>query len=321
MSEHTEISGIFARQRAERERRQEEERREKVKAQQTHDLALAFSAVSHCEEGTLPPGADFFPEFAARLTRLAWLLSFRGLLEYMLGRVAATRETDGPHERDARAFVVHLMREANAGNQETVAGLLREAEEQKLPFGLSVNGWLRYRLHQTMLDLQREEEAPALADGSAVSQGQGEAGNAPGYPTPVDIILTAVESKRTEGRLRAEAERRRHLANHHLRRVPYPPGCERAETNHSDFWTAEGWTGRFLEAAAALQGLGVHCVPASVRADPRCVDAHRVSIYFWGARLPGRARVAAERGAKGQRRPDCEHRLAACPSGRDQLAS
>src|SRR5215475_11012571 len=65
MSEHTGISDIFARQRAERDRIREEQVRDQERVAQLQELGDAFLAVRHCVVRTVPTGADFFAEFAA----------------------------------------------------------------------------------------------------------------------------------------------------------------------------------------------------------------------------------------------------------------
>jgi hypothetical protein len=147
MSDRPSIDDILVRQRAERERQEEEQRRAEQAARRHRELVEAFHAVRYCTQQDLPSGTDFFEAFARRLTELVRLLSQRGELTGLLERVRDISEGASEHERDARAFVVHLLCVAVDGQQQEVAQRLREANG--LPFMGCVNEWLRRDLAQT----------------------------------------------------------------------------------------------------------------------------------------------------------------------------
>jgi hypothetical protein len=153
MSDLPSLSDIFSSQQAERQRLAEQERLEAEAALQHRELLGAFHAVRYCTTGSLPAEADFFAEFACRLTALVRLLSQRGELEELVKRVSDVREVEWETDRDACLFVARLLVMANNGQEAEVAQALWEADG--MPFTARFNEWLRRDLQSTYFGYYR----------------------------------------------------------------------------------------------------------------------------------------------------------------------
>jgi nucleoside phosphorylase len=149
MSDSLNIDEVLSGQRAARQRREEQERQEEEAAQRHRELVEAFHHVRYCTNDSLPSGTDFFEEFSRRVIELVRLLSQRGELDGLLDCIKDISEISSVNERDARAFVVHLLGVAVQGDQQEVARRVREAVQ--LPFRGHVNEWLRRDLESTFL--------------------------------------------------------------------------------------------------------------------------------------------------------------------------
>jgi hypothetical protein len=153
------LDDILAQQQAEKDRLAEQERLEDEAVHRRLELLKPFHDVRNCTLDSLPPGSDFFAEFAHRLTTLATHLSRRGELERLVTRVTNAPDDEGETERHARLFVARLLTMASDGQEQEVAEALRAALEANYPFLGRVNEWLRCELERIMSRYYWETDA------------------------------------------------------------------------------------------------------------------------------------------------------------------
>jgi hypothetical protein len=146
MSDHPSLNDILAGQRAEMERLANREKQDAEAERRRRELLDLFLSVRYCNQGFLPAGADFYAEFARRLTALAIGLAERGELERLLGRVRDVPAGADSAGRDARLFVVNLLTLGKDGQEQGVAQALRDTTGLPPWFQYGVNDWLRRRL-------------------------------------------------------------------------------------------------------------------------------------------------------------------------------
>ena len=158
MSDHPSLNDILAGQRAEMERLANQEKQDAEAERRRRELLDLFHSVRYCTQGSLPPGTDFYAEFARRLTALGSGLSERGELESLLGRVRDVPADADSTERDARFFVVNLLTLGRDGQEQEVAHALRETIGLSSLFQYRSNDWLRRRLEELFFS---SEPAPA----------------------------------------------------------------------------------------------------------------------------------------------------------------
>jgi hypothetical protein len=109
------------------------------------ELGEAVNAVRYCVAQDLPPGTDFYEEFAGRLVKLVALLDERGMLDGMFARLAAATEHE--HESVARDAVAAILTAARDGKREGIVEILRPIATLT-PVAGCVNRWLRHDLYE-----------------------------------------------------------------------------------------------------------------------------------------------------------------------------